>query len=108
MPTVFSLKRLLRSLFLKKEENNVENRIKLGQKVQDDISLLQGTVVAITHWLYGCERITIQPFGNKDGKPYDTFTVDEPQVVVLNEPVAPPASPRHGGRDDVARRSDVS
>lgn len=86
--------------------------VKLGQRVRDTISGIEGIVIARTEWLYGCSRVTVQPEGAKDGKPYDYFVVDEPQL----EPVdgrdmmkeATPQSGRHGARDDVGRRADVS
>lgn len=87
---------------------NSTNRIQLGAMVRDELSGLEGKVVAITDWLHGCQRISIQPIGNKDGKPYETFSVDEPQVVVLSESEAEPAAPRHGDRADVGRREDVA
>lgn len=80
--------------------------IALGDKVRDTLSGLEGTVVARTEWLYGCVRITIQPEGNKDGKAYETYTVDEPQLTVMETTTQPPATPRHGNRPDVGRRAD--
>ena len=63
-------------------------RVELGDRVRDRITGLEGIAVARTSWLYGCERITIQPERLKDGKPLDTYTVDEPQIEVLKEGVA--------------------
>ena len=81
-------------------------KIKLGQIVRDTISGNEGTVVARTEWLHGCVRVTIQPEGGKDGVPYDNFTVDEPQCIVVKAKAAPKAKPRHGPRSDPGRKAD--
>ena len=60
-------------------------RAKLGQRVRDPVSSLEGTVIARTEWLYGCVRIVVQPDGSKDGKPYDSFNVDEPQLEAVDQ-----------------------
>jgi hypothetical protein len=81
--------------------------ISLGDKVKDKITGLKGIVVAITNWLHGCTRITIQPEGLKDGKPYDTYTFDEPQAELIKEQVITPAAvARHGNRPDTKRKKD--
>ena len=45
--------------------------IKLGSKVRDSITGLEGIATARTEYLYGCVRITITPTELKDGKPVD-------------------------------------
>ncbi len=82
------------------------NKIKLGQHVRDTISGNIGTAVARTEWLHGCVRITVQPEGTKDGNPYDSFTVDEPQLEVVRKKAAPTPEPAHGDRDDPGRALD--
>jgi hypothetical protein len=59
--------------------------IKLGQKVRDSITGLEGMAVSRTVYLYGCARITIQPFETKDGKPADWCSFDEPQLEVISD-----------------------
>ncbi len=76
--------------------------VKTGDRVRDPMSRLEGVVVARTEWLYGCVRVTFQPIGSKDGAPFDTVTVDEPQVEILTATEAELAEPRHGPRDDAA------
>ncbi len=61
--------------------------IRCGQSVLDTLSGLEGVVVARTEWLYGCIRLAVQPSGSKDGKPYEPFWVDEPQVKVVETPL---------------------
>lgn len=86
------------------------SKIKLGQVVRDTLTDLEGTVVGRCEWLYGCVRVIIQPKGSKDGKPHETFWVDEPQVEVVKvkavqkQPGAAPAGPRK----DPERRPDPS
>lgn len=89
--------------------------IELGDRVKDRISGLQGIVMGITNWLYGCRRLSIQPEESKDGKPADFFAIDEPQaLLVQRRAVVPPGmavagtqdadKPRkHGPRQDPSR-----
>lgn len=82
-------------------------KVKLGQKVRDKLTGLEGAAIARTEWLYGCVRIVIQPFGEKDGKPFETFVVDEPQCeLVKAEKAKGSKESRHGDRTDVERRVD--
>lgn len=76
--------------------------VKVGDRVRDPLSQLEGVVVARTEWLYGCIRVTFQPTGNKDGKPFDNHTVDEPQLEVVALHDDPPAERSGGPRDDQA------
>ncbi len=80
--------------------------IKLGQKVRDTLTGNEGTAIGRTEWLYGCVRIVIQPEGGKDGVPFETFNVDEPQLEVIKEKPAPKAEPTHGPRNDPGRAPD--
>ena len=88
--------------------------IKLGQRVKDKISGAEGIVIARTDWLYGCIRLTIQPEGGwKDGKPLESFTVDEPQCEIVSaitgferEPTSASVSAPAGGRESPVRRRD--
>lgn len=58
--------------------------IKLGDKVKDPITGVVGIAVGRTIWLYGCARIAVQPMGvNKEKKPFETISVDEPQLIVV-------------------------
>ena len=83
--------------------------IKLGDVARDSISGLEGVVVCISKWLYGCTRVSVQPQGNKDGKPFDLVTVDMPQLTkvdeVIDKDVADPAVKNYGPRDDKAALS---
>lgn len=59
--------------------------VKLGQKVKDTVTGLEGLAVARTTYIYGCARISIQPFSHKDGKPAEWVSFDEPQLKVIGE-----------------------
>lgn len=83
--------------------------INCGDTVKDTLSGLTGVVVARTEWMYGCVRLAVQPSGSKDGRPYEPFWVDEPQVEEIETPLqqeveeeetAPPPRRRHGPRQD--------
>lgn len=83
-------------------------RIELGWRVKDRFNGLIGFVIARTEWLYGCVRITIAPETAKDGKPPDTFTIDEPQCIVLDRKNrhAAEEEPPHGDRPLPSRSPD--
>lgn len=69
----------------------------LGCIAKDKVTNFTGVVIAITEWLNGCQRVTIQPQELKDGSPLPTQTFDAEQVAVVEPlPVADP-QPSHGG-----------
>lgn len=57
--------------------------VRIGDKVKDKVTGLQGIAIARTVWLNGCVRIVVQPQEFKDGKPVDTSAFDEPQLEVV-------------------------
>lgn len=60
--------------------------ITLGDEVKDSVTGIRGIAVCRMTWLHGCDRIIIQPAGlTKDGKPFENYTTDEPQIVVLKK-----------------------
>ena len=81
-------------------------KVKLGQIVRDRLTGYEGTVIAITNWLYGCTRITVQAEELKDGKPVDSHTFDEPAAILVKENFAEPARPAHGDRQSIKRSID--
>jgi hypothetical protein len=84
-------------------------RINLGDKAKDTITGLDGIVIAVTEWLYGCRRLTIQPQKPKDGVALQNFTIDEPQAKLIKAGAFKPFTHRapeapvrrHGNRPDV-------
>lgn len=61
--------------------------VNLGDRVVDKISGLKGIVIGITEWLYGCRRVTISPETAKDGKPAESFTIDDEQADLVKATV---------------------
>ena len=59
--------------------------IKLGQKVRDNITGLTGIAVGKTEWLFGCNRLAIEPQELKDGKPIDLQWFDEQRVELVED-----------------------
>lgn len=70
--------------------------IELGDRCRDTISDFTGTAVAFTTWINGCTRFALQPKIDKDGKLPEAQWFDEPQIVVMEETVAP-TGPRDTG-----------
>jgi hypothetical protein len=65
---------------------STEERAGLGDLVQDKVSGIVGIVVGRTEYLFGCVRFGVQPQGSTpDGKPKQSFGVDEPQVIVMQK-----------------------
>ena len=83
-------------------------RIELGDEVRDTITGFQGVVIGDTKWLHGCRRLTIQPKELKDGKPIDSLTFDEPQLVLVEPRVASGTSKTGRPRPEPQRRPDAT
>jgi hypothetical protein len=66
--------------------------IELGDRVKDKITGLKGLVIGMTKWLYGCDRIVIQPEEAKDGKPADSFNIDVGQAELIKKKVIEPVT----------------
>lgn len=86
-----------------------KNKLRLGSVVKDTMTPFEGTVVAITDFIYGCRRIMVcsSQLG-QDGKPVmESF--DEPQLVevdkrTLDEDVVDADESTGGIRDLLAQR----
>ena len=88
-----------------------ETTVDFGDQVEDTITGFKGTVIAITQWMYGCRRITVQPKGlNKDGEIYGHEQFDEPQLKVTKAAKIPAAVKKTraatGGPRPAPRRRD--
>jgi len=69
-----------------------ETKVDFGDQVTDPMTGFKGTVIAITQWMYGCRRVTVQPKGiDKDGKLFDTAQFDEPQLKITKAAKTPVA-----------------
>lgn len=82
------------------------SNLALGCIARDKISGFSGVVVAITDWLNGCRRVTIQPRELKDGKPIDGYTFDAEQVEVLEVAAPAVAKPSGGPSISPTRNAD--
>ena len=88
--------------------------INLGDLARDTITGYQGIVIARTEWLHGCRRLCLQAPSLHDGKPIDSATFDEPQLVLVKPGVAQsmagadaaPASRTGGPRPEPQRHTD--
>ncbi len=61
--------------------------VRIGDRVKDKITGITGIVIGYHYWLYGCERVTIQPEEAKDGKPAESFCIDAAQVTIIKAAV---------------------
>jgi len=59
--------------------------IKLGDEVRDKVSGFQGIAVCKHIYLGGCDRISIQPPVDKEGKLPEAATFDEYQLEVVEK-----------------------
>lgn len=72
--------------------------IELGDRAKDRISGFSGIAIAITFWLNGCVRVTIQPEElPKDGKLGENYTFDVEQCEVTDKSVIEGPKIQHGG-----------
>ena len=87
----------------------MSTKINLGDKVKDPITGLTGIAVGRTTWLHGCNRIVVQPEGlSKEGKPFDSLSVDEPQLELVKAKKIAEGNHRTGGpRPEVYQKSGV-
>jgi len=59
--------------------------IRIGDKVKDTITGLEGMAVAKIIYMNGCIQYEIQPKGLKDGKIIKSAWIDEGQLIVKKE-----------------------
>lgn len=82
-------------------------KIQLGQKCRDIISGFVGVAVCRTEWINGCDRVTLQPSIDKDGKLPDQHTFDEPNLRVIEDtPIANHDTGLGGPRPEPQRAID--
>lgn len=58
--------------------------VKLGDKVRDTVTGLEGIVMCRAEWLYDCVRIIVQPQTLHDGRPVENVQFDEGQLEVVS------------------------
>ncbi len=71
--------------------------LKLGDKVRDTVTGLEGTVVVESRFLNGCRRLGVQPELDKDGKMPDQYSFDEQQLELLKKEVVKDTPAKTGG-----------
>jgi len=66
------------------------SKIKLGDKAKDSVTGFEGIAVSRHTYLNGCDRLTIQPPIDNEGKHLESFTFDEPQLELIESAVVTP------------------
>jgi hypothetical protein len=80
------------------------HHILLGDLAEDTITGYKGVVVAVTDWLNGCRRLTLQAKElTKDGKPVESYTVDSEDALLLKAKKRTSSVPAGGPRPDPVR-----
>ena len=68
------------------------DRIDLGDEARDTITGYRGVVIARTQWLTGCDRLTLQPPVDKEGKVPENASFDEPYLELVKAGKVPKES----------------
>ncbi len=61
----------------------IRKKIRLGDKVRDKLTDLEGTVTARTEYIYGCTQFEVTPRTLHEGKPVEGPWIDEPQLELV-------------------------
>lgn len=61
---------------LNQQKPQGESGITLGSYYRDQITGFEGVAISKTQYLFGCERVMIQPTELKEGKPIDAYVFD--------------------------------
>lgn len=72
-------------------------KIKLGDKIKDRISGLEGIATAKAIYLYGCTQYEVTPNQLHDGKPIEGIWIDEPQLELVKDNGEKEPEPVYGG-----------
>lgn len=84
-------------------EKDKMDEIKLGNEYKDVISGFVGIAVAKTEWINGCNRVTLSPKLDKDGKIQDSCCFDVEQLEATGNAVD--IKPKDvGGEREVPKR----
>ncbi len=63
----------------------MENKLQIGDRVQDEVSKKEGIITAYTEWLYGCDRVALHHGLDRDGKPLDVLWLDYEQAILVKK-----------------------
>lgn len=64
-----------------------ETKIKLGHYVKDVVSQIEGTVIAHTTWLTGCDTVQVEPKPTSTGERQSAITFDITRIKYVNDGV---------------------
>jgi len=67
--------------------------IELGAIYRDSITKFEGVATSVTHFLYACARVCLQPTKLHEGKPVDAHYFDVHQVELIKRAEKGPAKP---------------
>lgn len=77
-----------------------DHSFNLGDVAKCKITGFKGAIVAITNWLNGCVRITLQPEKLENGKPVEAITFDVEQLEIVKAGKHSVSQPSGGPCDD--------
>lgn len=60
-------------------------RLNLGARVKDLVTGFEGSAYSRTEFMYGCNRIGVEPLTLKDGKPQEVQYFDEQRIEVVED-----------------------
>lgn len=80
-------------------------KYELGAEVKDKVTGYRGLIMGRTEWLYGCRRYSLQAQELKDGKPVESWTIDEDAIELLKDVAPHKVRPTGGPRADAKPRS---
>lgn len=66
---------------------DAKKEIKVGHKVKDVVTELEGHCIARTSWLTGCDTIVFEPIPGPDKVKKDTYTLDINRVEYVDDGV---------------------
>ncbi len=66
--------------------------VELGDEVQDKVTGFKGIAVVRSIYLQGCDRISVQPLVDKEGKIPESQHFDDPQLKILKKQKVKPES----------------
>lgn len=89
----------------------IEGTPRLGDVAVDEITGFSETVIAWTQWISGCDRLTLQPRVDKEGKVTEAVTFDVTHLRIITKgpkwDAEPPATRKTGGpRPEPTRAHD--
>lgn len=71
----------------------MSHKFKLGSKIRDKVSGVEGITTSRTEFLNGCIQYNIHPKADKDGKHVDIYNYDEQQLELIDDGIHKNVSP---------------